>query len=121
MEASTYVESLHKTGQDLSAAICKAYPTRVQPYGRVTVLFFKWENDNLGVEESELRLEDVFENVYGFTALRCTIPARSTFRAEVAVSTALEDLLNVHDQADALLIVVYCGHADGGLSQCVWK
>ncbi|KAA8911415.1 hypothetical protein FN846DRAFT_887857 [Sphaerosporella brunnea] len=114
-----YLASLQDLETKLNRAIAGAYPAASTFYAKVGVLFFRWANDDIGVEPAEDRLAWVLQNIYGYEVSRVVIP--SDHNSKRMVIGALLDMINEYDKPNSLSIVIYSGHARGNANQCLWS
>ena len=102
----------------LRASVENFFPNRKYRYQEVHVLLLSWEDDDLGVVDEVVELEDVFRKDYGCqTVERWEIPSLKPY-------SNLEDKLYLfkknYSSSDNLLIVYYAGHGYLDYSR-LWK
>lgn len=104
----------------LNSAASAAFPNRgFSRYKEVHALLLSWEDDNLGVIDEVIELEDVFRHTYRFEVEVWRIP---TGRSHNSLAAKILGFLNDYESKDNLLIVYYGGH--GYMNddpQCVWS
>ena len=102
----------------LRASVENFFPNNKYRYKEVHVLLLSWEDDDLGVVDEVVELEDVFRKAYGCqTVRRWEIPSLKPY-------SKLEDQLyrfrKKYSSSDNLLIVYYAGHGYLDYSR-LWK
>ena len=102
----------------LRASVENFFPNSKYRYKEVHVLLLSWEDDDLGVVDEVVELEDVFRKDYGCeTVERWEIPSLKPY-------SNLEDKLYLfrknYSSCDNLLIVYYAGHGYLDYSR-LWK
>jgi hypothetical protein len=95
--------------RDLQAAVNNALPSSTNPYGKVAVLAFHWQNDEDDVEPFEADLLEVFRDTYGYYTETFAIPSRHSV---ASIVTKLGEFSMKWAGQDALRIYVYSGHAE---------
>ncbi|KAF8535113.1 hypothetical protein BDD12DRAFT_782774, partial [Trichophaea hybrida] len=109
-------------GNNINASMKMAYPSGEKPYSKATVLFIKWDNDDLNVGPSEDKLKRVFRMIYGFSVQEFIIPStKDSNFAELNTSKALVNFVLDNDAEQALLVLVYNGHSLGDKFDCKWS
>jgi hypothetical protein len=68
----------------------------------------RWEDDKLGVSREVDKLQDVFQNQYGFNTKRWLIPANDHSQLDLTENAL--DFLRDFDSKDNLFILYYAGH-----------
>ena len=102
----------------LRASVENFFPSDKYPYKEVHILLLSWEDDDLGVFDEVIELEDVFRKDYGYHSVRrWEIPTLKPY-------SKLEDELYLfrkdHSSNDNLLIVYYASHGYLDYSR-LWK
>src|SRR5450432_1451794 len=115
-----HVRDLKTFGETLTNAAAAAFPNRGRSrYKGVHVLLLSWEEDNLGVLEEVLELQDIFRRLYGFETDKWKIPSHKSHNS---LAGKLLKFVDDYDDKDNLLIVYYGGH--GGMDddrRCIWS
>jgi hypothetical protein len=116
------IASFEQLQSDLNTCVSMALPTGEQPYSKAAVLSLRWADGDLGVDKAEEKLLWVLKNVYGYAVEQYTLQGNTnTDRATTSFVAAILDFLNRHDGNNALLVVIYSGHARGNNTQCLWR
>lgn len=119
---STHIKNFEEFLQDFNLASKAVLPSEVKRYTNVSVLLFRWEEDDLGTESEISDLNDIFRNSYHYNTQEYHIPSVDSERQ-------LEDCLVSWRKADDgdgtnLLILYYGGHGkldmQWRLSRSIW-
>ena len=119
--SSTYhhVKDIKAFGDILDEAATAAFPNRgLARYKEVHVLLLSWEDDNLGVINEVVELDDVFRNTYHYQTETWKIPST---RSHNSLAAKIVKFLDDYESQDNLLITYYGGHGEmNDDRQCVW-
>ena len=101
-----HINDLATFGRHLTEAANAAFPNGQARYQEVHVLLLSWEQDNLGVINEVLELQDVFRQAYRYDTQEWRIPSTHSFKAlRKTISKFLDDF----EKKESLLIVYYGG------------
>ncbi|KNG89483.1 hypothetical protein ANOM_002283 [Aspergillus nomiae NRRL 13137] len=106
---SEHPKLLQDFASDLKKALDGVTPTAHGYYRDVSVLAFRWQNDDMRVGRLESELLNIFEGVYNFRTESYEIPV---IRSHHSLNYKLLSWSNSRGGDHTLRIVVYSGHAE---------
>lgn len=115
-----HVEDLETFGDILTQAAVAAFPNKGKTrYAAVHVLLLSWINDDLGVIDEVLELQEVFQTRYSFHTQEWKIPSN---RSHISLALRIMQFLEEFESQENLLIIYYGGHGNmNDDRQCVWS
>ena len=115
-----HVKDIKALGEIVTSAADAAFPNRgLSRYKEVHALLLSWEDDNLGVIDEVLELQDVFRDLYRFKTEEWKIPSSKSHNL---LAAKVLDFVNDYESKDNLLILYYGGHgAMNDDRKCLWS
>ena len=102
---------LEELQRDLQDTLTRAFDENIAPYKKVTVIFFRFSNDNMNVGALEKDLSKTFRDVYKFHTISFVIPASGSEDPGHSVTNfLLKGLNNGIGEEGNLIILVFSGH-----------
>lgn len=115
-----HIRDVKTFGDILTEAAAAAFPNKGKTrYAAVHVLLLSWEDDDLGVIDELLELQNVFQTYYSFHTHEWKIPSN---RSHNSLAFRTMQFLEDFESEKNLLIIYYGGHGNmNDNRQCVWS